>query len=98
MEFIKDIFAQSLQTGFINQLIHSNNEYLPQLLVNDKYEGKKVLTTIKRELKGCNEFWFSVAFVTTSGVATLINSLEELEKKKIKGKILVSQYLNFSQP
>ena len=86
MEFIKDIFSQSLQTGFINQLIHSKSEYLPQLLVNNKDEGKKVLTTIKRELKNCYEFWFSDAFVTTSGVATLINSLEELEGKKIKGK------------
>ncbi|WP_244140853.1 DUF3427 domain-containing protein [Kaistella flava (ex Peng et al. 2021)] len=40
----------------------------------------------------------SVAFVTTSGVATIINKLKELENREIKGKILVSQYLNFTQP
>ena len=98
MEFLRQALSQSLQTGFINQLIHSNSEYLPELLVNDKSVGKKVLTTIDRELKKCDEFWFSVAFVTTSGVATLINTLVDLENKGIQGKILVSQYLNFSQP
>ncbi len=89
---------QSLHSGFINQNLPSYIEYLPQLLVNDKREGKKVLSTIIQELNSCEEFWFSVAFVTTNGVATLIQTLIALEKKGIKGKILVSQYLNFTQP
>ena len=98
MEFLKTALSDSLQKGFINHLNHSGNEYLPQLVLNDKVAGKKVLTTIDGGLRQCEEFWFSVAFVTTSGVATIINRLIELEKKKVKGKMLVSQYLNFSQP
>ncbi len=98
MEFIKQALSASLQRGFINHLNHSTDEYLPELIVNDKEAGKKVLTTINRSLTACDEFWFSVAFVTTSGVATIINTLHELEKKDVKGKLLVSQYLNFSQP
>ena len=98
MEFLKHALSDSLQKGFINHLNHSGNEYLPQLVLNDKEAGKKVLTTIDGGLRQCEEFWFSVAFVTTSGVATIINRLIDLEKKKVKGKILVSQYLNFSQP
>ena len=89
---------QSLQSGFINHILPSYSEYLPQFLVNDKIEGKKILSTIIKELNKCDEFWFSVAFVTTSGVATLIETLIALEKRGIKGKILVSQYLNFTQP
>ena len=89
---------QSLQSGFINHILPSYSEYLPQFLVNDKNEGKKILSTIIKELNSCDEFWFSVAFVTTSGVATLIETLIALEKRGIKGKILVSQYLNFTQP
>ncbi len=38
--------TQSLQTGFINQNVSSYKEYLPQLLVNDKTEGKKIISTI----------------------------------------------------
>lgn len=93
----KDL-QQSLQTGFIDQLIHSKKEYLPQLLVNHKKEGLKFLTTIIRELNDCDEFWFSAAFITTSGVAAIINTLIELKEKNIKGKVLVSSYLNFTQP
>ena len=54
--------------------------------------------SIINELNGCNEFWFSVAFVTAGGVASLKNTLEEISNRNIKGKILVSQYLNFTQP
>lgn len=98
MKSLHNSLSQSLQTGFIDHLVHSNSEYHPQLLVNDKNAGKKVLTTIDRELRKCDSFWFSVAFLTTSGIAILINTLEELEQRGVKGKILVSQYLNFTQP
>lgn len=95
--FIND-FEQSLEKGFINKSITSKREYLPQFILNDKEKGKKVLTFIQRELLDCDEFWFSVAFITKSGVATLINTFKELEEKGVNGKILVSQYLNFTQP
>lgn len=98
MSLIITKLEQSLQTGFLSRNIPSYSGFLPQLLVNDKTEGKKVLSTILQELNDCEEFWFSVAFITTSGVASLIETLINLEKKDIKGKILVSQYLNFTQP
>ncbi|AFV24048.1 type III restriction protein res subunit [Methanolobus psychrophilus R15] len=88
----------SLKTGFIDQSFASKKEYLPELLVNDADNGKKVLQSISRELKNCDEFWFSVAFATKSGVTTLINSFEELQSSGINGKILVSQYQYFTQP
>ncbi|MCX6053637.1 MAG: DEAD/DEAH box helicase [Chloroflexi bacterium] len=88
----------SIQTGLVDQSIHSKHEYRPQFLINNNLAGIKVLSTLERELKNCDEFWFSVAFVTTSGLATIINRLKELEEKNVKGKILTSQYLNFTQP
>ncbi|WP_205804421.1 phospholipase D-like domain-containing protein [Methanolobus halotolerans] len=88
----------SLKTGFIDQSLSSKKDYLPELLVNDTNNGKKVLQTISRELKNCDEFWFSVAFATKSGVISLINPLKDLENSRIKGKILVSQYQYFTQP
>lgn len=93
-----EALSRSIQTGFIDHLIHSGKEYRPEILTNDFKQGRKVLSTILRELETCDEFWFSVAFVTTGGIATLMNTLIELEKKNVKGKILASQYLNFTQP
>jgi len=98
MEELTQIFNNSLKTGFIDKSILSNVAYQPELLVNQKNPPKKILSSIINELSNCNQFFISVAFVTTSGVATIINSLKELEKRGIKGKILVSQYLNFTQP
>lgn len=95
--FIK-IFNPSLQTGYIDKNIISDINYQPELLVNQKNPSKKVLSTILNEFENCSQFYISVAFVTTSGVATIINKLKELENRQIKGEILVSQYLNFTQP
>jgi len=91
-------FTNSLQTGYIDKSILSNIDYQPELLINQKSPPKKVLSTILQEFENCNQFFISVAFVTTSGVAVIINKLKELEDRGIKGKILVSQYLNFTEP
>ena len=91
-------FGKSLQTGFIDKSIQSELIYQPELIVNRKKPRKKVLTTIIKELENCEEFYISVAFATAGGVATLINNFKILEERGVKGKILVSQYLNFTQP
>jgi len=90
--------SKSLKTGFIDKESNSEKLYQPTLLVNTKNPQQKVLSTVLDELQSCDEFFISVAFVTTGGVATLINTLKELEDKGVQGKIVVSQYLNFTQP
>ncbi len=89
---------KSLESGFIDRSKESDPLLTPQILTNDKSKNKKVLSSLQYELRNCDEFWFNVAFVTRGGVATIINELELLEKKNIKGKILVSQYQNFTEP
>jgi len=99
MDEIINILKDSLQTGFIDRNYDSDSLYHPELLVNKRDNPKKkVLTAILEELLNCDEFFISVAFVTSSGVASIINTLEILQERNIKGKILVSQYLNFTQP
>ena len=94
--------SNQLHEGLIHGFIDSTNialeEYKPKLIINDPERGEKVLTSIIGELRRCEEFYFSVAFVTTSGVTVLLNTLLELEEKGVKGKILASQYQNFSEP
>lgn len=90
--------AKSLYTGFVDSNNISLEEYHPKLLINDSKNGQKVLTNIINELGKCEEFLFSVAFVTNSGVASLINILKQLEEKGVKGKLIASQYQNFTEP
>lgn len=70
----------------------------PTLIVNHKGRGQKVLTTLLDEFRQCSSFQFSVAFITQSGVACLIETLNALAARGVKGRILTSQYLNFTQP
>ncbi len=98
MNNLLDDFHGSIQTGFFDKSISSHASYRPQLLTNQKHPAKKILSSILQELDLCDRFYISVAFVTTSGIATIINKLKELENRGVHGEILVSQYLNFTQP
>lgn len=98
MAELNDEFYNNIKAGFIEKSIDSSGEYIPRLLTNERSAGVKVLSSIIAELNSCEEFWFSVAFLTNGGLQSLLNTFKELQNQKIKGKILVSQYLNFTQP
>lgn len=91
-------FHQSLTTAFIDSSISSNLAYKPQFISNNYKEGRKVLSSIENELSNCDEFSISVAFITMGGITPLLQILEELERKQIPGRILTTDYLNFSEP
>ncbi|QQS40268.1 MAG: DEAD/DEAH box helicase [Acidobacteriota bacterium] len=98
MPEIDEELLESLKTGFLNKWHSSRHEYRPEILANDYHSGRKVLSSLLKDIRECEEFWFSVAFVTMSGVATLLTSLEEYKKSDRAGRLLVSQYQNFTQP
>lgn len=87
-----------LETAYINKTVASNLAYRPQFVSNNYKEGKKVLSSIEDELLACDQFQISVAFITLGGITPLLQTLRELEAKGIKGKILTTNYLNFSEP
>ena len=86
------------ETAYIDGSVVSSSTYRPQFVSNNHKEGKKVLSSIEDELLSCDGFQISVAFITMSGITPLLQTLKELEKRNIKGKILTTNYLNFSEP
>lgn len=86
------------RTSFLDKNHHSESDYRPQLVLNDYKRGEKVLTSIQYELEKCEEFCISVAFITYGGLLPLLPTLEELENNGVKGKIITTDYLNFSEP
>lgn len=82
--------------AFIDSKVVADPVYSPQLLTNRG--GQKVLTAIEKELKGCDDLFISVAFITMGGIAPLLGTLKDLEKRGIKGRILTTDYLTFSDP
>lgn len=86
------------ETAYIDGSVVSSSTYRSQFVSNNHKEGKKVLSSIEDELLSCDGFQISVAFITMSGITPLLQTLKELEKRNIKGEILTTNYLNFSEP
>ena len=84
------------RTAFIDETLSSSNDFRPKLLYNNK--NNKVVNSIRDELKNCDEFIISSAFITYSGIIQLLEEFKQLEKNNIKGKILTTDYLYFTEP
>ena len=82
--------------AFIDATHESDPTFSPSLLSNT--HGRKVLTTIEKEMKGCDDLFISVAFITMGGIAPLLGTLKDLEKQGVQGRILTTDYLMFSDP
>ncbi len=89
---------QGFETAYIDGSVAASAEYKPQFISNNYKEGKKVFSSVEDELLKCDSFQISVAFITSGGVTPLLQTLKELEKKNISGKILTTNYLCFSEP
>lgn len=85
-------------TAYVDATRQSNLAYRPMFVSNDRDRGSKVLSTLELELSRCTKFAFSVAFITESGIIPLKQTFKELEKRGVKGKVLTTDYLTFSQP
>ena len=71
----------------------------PKLITNEKENDIKILSYLINRIEECDEFYFSSAFLTNSGLASLYNTLKNFSSKPNKiGKIIVSDYLCFTQP
>ncbi len=88
----------SYNTSFISNALPSDSFTMPALLVNDWHKGKKILSALSEELETCESFDFSVAFINDSGLACILQKLDYLASHNIKGRILTTNYLNFTSP
>jgi superfamily II DNA or RNA helicase/HKD family nuclease len=98
MEALKLAIQNAVTTGFVDDQFESFSDYRPSILTNEPILNEKVLSALLDELRTCESFFLSVAFMTSSGIGKLFGTLDELEKRGVRGKILVSDYLNFTQP
>jgi superfamily II DNA or RNA helicase len=84
--------------AFIDKKIRCSTTNIPSLIYNDYQNGHKVKSSLIEELSRCDEFLFSVAFITEGGLTNLLLALKEAEKRNVKGKIITTDYMLFSEP
>ncbi|MGV3088565.1 DEAD/DEAH box helicase [Streptococcus suis] len=94
----QDHLLHSLQYGFIDREIFQEGVYSPKILINDIETHRYVLNDIQEELSKAKSFAFSVAFITQSGLALIKSQLSDLADEGVRGRILISPYLDFNDP
>ncbi|MFL2077591.1 DUF3427 domain-containing protein [Marinilactibacillus psychrotolerans] len=92
-----DQLEQSLKKAFIDQTIQGSH-FDPKIIINNASQQQYMLNVLQEELETCQEFFFSVAFLTQDGLAALKTQLADLNRKGVKGRVLTSVYLAFNQP
>ncbi|MCC5893917.1 MAG: DEAD/DEAH box helicase [Alkalibacterium sp.] len=88
---------RSLKKAFIDHSI-TGSHYDPKLIINDVKKKEYMLNVLHDELNTCEHFFFSVAFLTQDGLASLKAQFADLNKRGARGRILTSVYLAFNQP
>lgn len=79
--------------GFLDVKKQSRRHHHPRVVLNA--DGNTVLRILREELARCDEFVFSVAFVTPNAIAMLKQELVEFGGQ---GTIVTSDYLRFNSP
>lgn len=98
-----ELLQVGLQTAFIDKdVIESDPNFRAQLLTNSGSakdgDSKGVQSAVIDELRQCERFDFSVAFVTPGGLQHLKMVLAELEEAGTPGRFLTTDYNMFSDP
>ena len=91
-----DEILNGAKTAFINQHNSSSADFTPKLLYNNR--DSKVINSLRDELRNCDEFIISSAFITMGGITPLLEEFRFLERNNIRGKILTTDYLTFTEP
>ncbi|MGT2802749.1 DUF3427 domain-containing protein [Streptococcus henryi] len=94
----QDNLLHSLQYGFIDREVFQEGIYAPKILINDVTRHRYVLNDLQEALSKSKSFSFSVAFITQSGLALIKSQLSDLADDGIRGRILISPYLDFNDP
>lgn len=79
--------------GYINRSLPSSKTYSPQLISNTA--DATMAQAISSLLGSCQSFVFSVAFITSDGLAVLMEALNSFTGR---GTIITSTYLDFNEP
>jgi superfamily II DNA or RNA helicase/HKD family nuclease len=96
--FSRDALLDGIRSGLVEHDPDVSDSFKPHLVLNDLSSGSKTLEFILNNISNCIKFRFAVAFVTRSGVACIHQILKEFCARGGVGEILVSRYLNFSDP
>ncbi|HEY5525275.1 MAG TPA: DEAD/DEAH box helicase family protein, partial [Clostridium sp.] len=96
-KLLQEITSKEIKPHIDPKAIIEENYLVKNKLIVNSQKGN-LLKELKVSLQECKSFYFSVAFINFSGLQLLLDSFKELEEKGVKGNIITSTYLNFTEP
>ena len=90
--------SQAAEAAFIDSRIEHSLYLSPSIINNSKKKQNDILSHIKKELRASKEFLFSVSFIRMSGLEMLIQTFKDIENTGTTGKIITTDYLNYTEP
>ena len=79
-------------------IYYNEADLLPRLICNNPSQNTKVITELERCFERCDSFSLSIAFISDSGLASIKQTLKNLQKQNKKGRLVTSTYLGFNTP
>ena len=84
--------------ALIDKSINHSLSLRPSIIDNSMERQNDMLSYIKKGLATAKEFLISVSFIRMSGVSMLLQTLKDIEDKDIKGRIITTDYLGYTEP
>ena len=84
--------------ALIDKSINHSLSLRPSIIDNSMEKQNDMLSYIKKGLATAKEFLISVSFIRMSGVSMLLQTLKDVEDKDIKGRIITTDYLGYTEP
>ncbi|MEG0568214.1 MAG: DEAD/DEAH box helicase [Clostridium sp.] len=97
IDLTKEVLGEEGIYGAEYSKIEERDYLVSNKLITNSDRGN-LLNELKRCLSECDRFYFSVAFINFSGLQLLLDTFKELEERGVKGQIITSTYLNFTEP
>jgi len=93
---LPNYLENALETAFWDNSVESEISFRPKLIANEP--GNTMQVFLDNSLQNCDRFIISVAFITRSGLAPLMQTLLDLKEREVPGQILTTDYLAFTEP
>ena len=94
---IREKIACGAAAALVDRTIAYDGAYVPHIIDNGP-DGPPLCEVLGGGMRTCSSFDFSVAFISQSGLESIIQPLAEAFARGVRGRILTTDYLTFSEP
>ena len=98
MSDVRTRIEDSFKTGFIDRGFNPENPFQSKLNMNEADNSPLLSNVILEQLSNCDSFTFQISFITSDGLQLLKKKMQDLDIKRVRGRLLTSTMNDFNRP